>query len=82
MYWYSMNLGPKCPTCMVLEVIDEGGRGACLAQAHHKSSPRSNQPLSVVGRCYVWIESVQKWASAPWKVSKNGMKKGNFGIWC
>ena len=58
MYWYNVDLGPECPIWMALKVIDEGGRGPCLDQAHHKSSPWSNQPLSAGKECNVWIKYV------------------------
>ena len=50
MYWYNVDLGPECPIWLALKVID-GGKGPCLDQAHHKSSPRPNQPLSAGKGC-------------------------------
>lgn len=54
-----MDLGLECPIWLALKVIDERGRGPCLDQAHLKSSPRSTQTLSAVGKCHVWIKCVQ-----------------------
>ena len=48
MYWYNVDLSPKCPIQLVLEVINERGRGMYLGQPHLKSSPLSTQPLYVV----------------------------------
>ena len=59
MYKYNVDLGLECPIELALKVIDEGGRDPCLDQAHHKSSPWSNQPQLAEEECHLWIRNVQ-----------------------
>ena len=37
MYWYNLYLGLEFPIGLALKVINEGGWGPCLDQAHHNS---------------------------------------------